>query len=109
MQYPPDMDKECIPLCDAINALPGLQTTESCCGHGKSPFRVFLKMPGDPQTLLPLLYYIDACHSGIKGWRCEVYTDCGKGGPFLMVEGPIGDYAGANYIAEYLKGEAEEE
>jgi len=36
------MDKECIALCDAINRIPGLDTVESCCGHGKKSFRVFL-------------------------------------------------------------------
>lgn len=25
-QYPPDMDKDMIPLCDALNALPGVRT-----------------------------------------------------------------------------------
>ena len=26
------MDKECIPICDALNSIPNVQTTESCCG-----------------------------------------------------------------------------
>lgn len=36
--------KACARLCEAMNLLPGIQTTESCCGHGKSPFRVFFEM-----------------------------------------------------------------
>ena len=39
IQYPDDMDKECIPLCDLFNSI-GLTTQFSCCGHGESPFRI---------------------------------------------------------------------
>lgn len=105
MKYPPDMDAECIPLCDAINALPGLQTISSCCGHGEHSFRVYLLMPDNPQALLPLLYFLDYCHSGVGGWRCQIYTDCAMNGPFLMVEGPVGGYEGANRIAQFLTRE----
>jgi len=41
--YPSDMDVECIPLCDALNSLPGIQTSESCCGHGSHNFGVAFK------------------------------------------------------------------
>lgn len=34
-QYPPDMDKDMIPLCDALNALPGVRTFFCCSGHGR--------------------------------------------------------------------------
>jgi len=43
MKYDEHMDKECIELCDAINEIPFLMTTESCCGHNKSPFRIWLR------------------------------------------------------------------
>lgn len=39
IQYPDDMDKECIPLCDLFNSI-GLTTQFSCCGHGESPFQI---------------------------------------------------------------------
>lgn len=29
------IDKECLELCDSMNAIPGIDTFESCCGHGK--------------------------------------------------------------------------
>lgn len=39
---PPDnMDPECVELCKAMNALPGIKTYESCCGHGEYPFWVW--------------------------------------------------------------------
>jgi len=34
-QYPPDMDRDMIPLCDALNALPGVRTFFCCSGHGR--------------------------------------------------------------------------
>lgn len=35
------MDKEAVDLCNAINSLPGLKTSQSCCGHNKEPFRIY--------------------------------------------------------------------
>jgi len=43
MKYDNRMDKECIDLCDAINEIPFLMTTESCCGHGKDTFHIWVK------------------------------------------------------------------
>ncbi|MBR4404932.1 MAG: hypothetical protein IKW84_08990 [Bacteroidaceae bacterium] len=37
------MDKECIEVCNALNKLPGVETTESCCGHCKNPYRIWFK------------------------------------------------------------------
>ena len=34
-QYPNDMDKDMIPLCDALNALKGTRTFFCCSGHGR--------------------------------------------------------------------------
>lgn len=39
IQYPDDMDKECIPLCDLFNSI-GLTTQFSCCGHGHDAFQI---------------------------------------------------------------------
>lgn len=40
--YDEYMDKECIPLCDALNELPEVRTFESCCGHCKTAFLTYL-------------------------------------------------------------------
>lgn len=42
IQYPDDMDKECIPLCDLFNVI-GLKTQFSCCGHGDAPFKIIFE------------------------------------------------------------------
>ena len=36
------MDKEILSLCDAINDIPGVKTTSSCCGHGGTPVSITL-------------------------------------------------------------------
>jgi len=47
IDYTP-MDPEVVDLCKAINSLPGLITTESCCGHGESTFRIWFKVDATP-------------------------------------------------------------
>ena len=41
IQFPSDMDKECIELCEVLNSLPTVQTFESCCGHLKDRFSIW--------------------------------------------------------------------
>lgn len=38
------MDPECILPCDTLNSLPGIETFESCCGHSREPYRVWMKV-----------------------------------------------------------------
>jgi hypothetical protein len=42
--YGPDMDEECIELCNAFNSIKGIYTSESCCGHGKSSFEIYFSV-----------------------------------------------------------------
>ncbi len=39
-----EFDPEVVPLCRAMNDLPGICTNDSCCGHGTQPFRIFFKV-----------------------------------------------------------------
>ena len=41
MKYDKYIDRQCVPLCDAINTIDGLKTQASCCGHNKRSFQVF--------------------------------------------------------------------
>jgi hypothetical protein len=102
---PDDMDAECIALCEAMNRYDGIMTTGSCCGHdlghGIQPFRVFFH--AESLESLPLLLYgVDACHSGVRGWKVVARTDCAASPTSFLLEGPIGDYKGAERIAEVL-------
>lgn len=58
MNYTDRMDQECLALCDTINRIDGLDTFESCCGHGLHPFRIWFSV--NDLTVLPqLLYFLD--------------------------------------------------
>lgn len=43
-EYQGEMDSEVIDLCDAMNALPGINTVESCCGHGSDHFSIYFRV-----------------------------------------------------------------
>lgn len=102
-QAPADLDPECLELCQAINdCVPGVATVQSCCGHDRHQYMVSVE-PETPEALLPLLFALDACHSGVPGWQMRVYTDCGMGGPFWIIEGPQNDTAGAVKIASLVR------
>lgn len=102
------IDKPCIFLCEAMNRFEGIETTESCCGHGEKPYRIWFNAK-DLDALPPLLYYFDGCHSGSYGWRVIARTDCSMAPANFMVEGPIGEKAYqesekiAKLMIDYLK------
>ncbi len=105
MNYVGKMDPECIPLCDAINRAPGLQTTESCCGHGRSPFRIWFRVT-DPVNFSMLLYFLVPCHVGFR-WTCQAQTDCAMSPVRYYIESLVkGEeaYKQANVIAEEING-----
>ncbi len=106
---PPNvMDPECVPLCEAMNKLPGIKTFESCCGHGEHPFRIWFTTKS--LDVLPrCIYWFSPCHSGAYGWSVTASTDCGMSPVVFMVEGPIGHYKGANKIAKYIEADLKEE
>ena len=110
MKYDEFMDKECIKLCDAINLIPGIKTIESCCGHGKGPYRIFFK--AESLDALPdILYCIDGCHTGEYGWKVDVGTDCCKSPATFCIEGPVGEsaYKAADVIADFIIKDVKEE
>ena len=92
------MDTECVALCDAMNALSGVTTVESCCGHGEWPFAIWFVV--DSLDALPrVCYAVAACHSGVAGWGVSVRSDCAMSPVRFKLEGPRGDYKGAAAIA----------
>lgn len=84
IEFPEDMDPECIALCAAINHLPGVETVESCCGHGERRFRVWLKARMQ-YDLSPLLYH--AMYAG--EWRLQASTDGTMNPVTYMLVGPV--------------------
>jgi hypothetical protein len=102
LHLPDDVDPECVPLCDALNAMPYIVTTSSCCGHSIRPFRVFFETKSF-KALAQVAYHADSCHSGGRGWQVIANTDCSAKPHGFLLEGPKGDYDGANRIAEAVR------
>ena len=95
------MDPACVLLCQALNTLPGITTTESCCGHHKNPYWIWFTA-ASLEDLPAALYYFDACHGGYYGWLVRAITDCARSPVRFVVEGPRGMYAQADAIARMI-------
>ena len=97
------IDIECVALCEVMNKFPGIETNNSCCGHGEKPFRIYFHV-SDLKDLPSLLYWFDGCHT-FYGWKVSVHTDCGMSPVYFVVEGPIGEmaYVQANRIAAKMQ------
>lgn len=98
---PGDIDPEVLGVCTAVNALDGVETAESCCGHGARDVSVYLRVR-EPECLLPLLYVIDPCHGGPPGWHVRVFTGCAGTEVAWALDGPPGAYRAADLIAALL-------
>ena len=100
------MDSECISLCKAINPFRGIETVESCCGHGERPFHIWF-LADNLEVLPPLLYWFAHCHCGFWGWQVIVRTDCAMRPVSFLIEGPTGSpaYAQADQIADLITNE----
>jgi len=58
-EYDGGMDNEVIFLCNTMNSLPGIETSESCCGHGKTPFHIWFKVKATSEGLFFLTRCVD--------------------------------------------------
>lgn len=68
------MDKECIPICDALNSISDVHTTESCCGHCKDRFMVFFTCD-NPHSLAIIARVFDRRYiSTSQPWYIELQT-----------------------------------
>jgi hypothetical protein len=99
---PDDLDPECRELCEALNLIPGIATTESCCGHGRTPYHIWFTA-SSMEALPPVCWYADGCHSGEYGWRVFVTTDCGMKPVDFVLEGPPGAYSASEKIAALIR------
>ena len=72
--YDGNMDKECIQICDALNSISDVHTTESCCGHCKDRFMVFFTCD-NPHSLAIIARVFDRRYIGTsQPWYIELQT-----------------------------------
>jgi hypothetical protein len=77
--FPDDMDPACVPACVALCALPGVETTESCEGHGQEPPSIYFQVRS-LAALHPIVraidrryyaYTADRRHCVLNGSYCD--------------------------------------
>jgi hypothetical protein len=105
------LDPPCVDLCVELNLVPGIETTESCCGHGENPYVIGFDANQSLEVIRELLRRIRCVQARDQRlrelWRVECYC---YGRPELEVcyklVGPVGDmaYQDAALLAEGLRG-----
>ena len=90
------MDPECVDLCDALNGLPGFQTSESCCGHGNRPYVIFFSCT----AFAALKRLAEAIHD--KPWRIEAMWWSGSNTLGFMLQGPTMRVVGSGVRESWL-------
>lgn len=63
-----DIDTEIINLCKALNSIDGIETVESCCGHGRDVCRIWF-IVRDIITLNRLCFH---CFNNERFWEIRV-------------------------------------
>jgi len=110
--YDGQMDTEVIGLCDAMNSLPGIQTFNSCCGHGFSDFQIFFSVQGTNKGLFFLTRCVNRRYWKYGYlWKIELsvgdsYKDQRLPIDYLLHSGPIvGEdaYKQANSLVENME------
>jgi len=100
LKLPDDVDPECVALCDVLNKMPGITTTESCCGHGTGNFVVFF-VAKELSSLKPLLELLSLG----TAWKVEVGYANGSDRIYFILVGPKDLRSGddfATWIREQL-------
>lgn len=100
MNYDEWMDIECIKICDALNDLQGIETFESCCGHGKRPFLVAF-IAETIEDLRPILIAIHDTY-GADRWDVRAVWASGGGAIYFTLDGPVGAFPATNELAQRI-------
>ena len=103
--YSAGVDSDIVDLVIQMNRFEGIQTLDSCSGHGKDGVWIFFHTKS-LEDLPPLLYYIDSCHCGVAGWQVIVYTDCSMcPATFWLKSTSVGQeaYDEAKIIANHMR------
>ena len=110
---PENMDKECVRLCNAMNARPGIETFESCCGHSKEEYHIwYIVTDYNKRGLLALSRFLSFNYHAFglpsnenpqSYWKIILdHMDISPQICFRL-EGPIGDFEGADELAKLIE------
>lgn len=101
IMYDNKMDPECIPLCNELNVLPGIKTFESCCGHGKNPFRIWFTAE-NMKDLLIVVMAVNPEYCGQIGYSIQVEHSEYPPKVIFLLEGPITNKIEHNEVIESI-------
>lgn len=97
------LDEEVAELVWALNRLPGIETSESCCGHGTEPFNIWFRCTDFlARGLLTIARLTCPRYGGGPAIRVELYHgDIPEEQVSFLLEGGVGDptYAEADRLA----------
>jgi hypothetical protein len=103
MQYPIDMDPQCINLCDSLNNLIGIETCESCCGHGKNQYKIWFTVIF-LNDIKPILRAIENTI-----WKINVsWNNITERPIFLLYAPPTATAFSSNKLADKIKEEQDQ-
>ena len=71
------VDPEVVPICDALNDLPGVCSLQSCAGHGESPGHLWLWLDEHNSRAIDVWGHVLARLPGIEAVSRK-YTDWGQ-------------------------------
>lgn len=98
-------DIEIVPLIDALNTLQGVETFESCSGHGKHEIHIWLKA----EFAQDLMLLVEILQEKNLQWTWEILVEANFSNfddPIhYFLRGPVGAYAEADWIATTLSEE----
>jgi len=104
------IDRECVKLCEAMNAVPGIETCWSCCGHGKRSYGISFgaQSLGALGGFLRRLRVVQARDGDwLKRWRVECSAAPGgfDSSVVFTLQGPVGQpaYRQAAQLARMLR------
>lgn len=92
---PADIDQECIPLCEALNALDGVETYACCCGHGERRFVIHFELDESVREAAAASEALERIHGALPvggHWELRNANQPDRPGR-RFVEGPMGDRA----------------
>jgi hypothetical protein len=112
-KLPPTVDPQILELCLLLNMLPGIETFESCCGHGHGPVQIYFRVHDQPRAegLGILARHTCPRCTGVEN-PMKILIDhadydlVGSGGVFFyLLQGEVGQlgYDEVNRLSEALR------
>jgi hypothetical protein len=105
MLIPLGMDQDCVELFQALNELPGISTTGSCCGHGSTPYHFWFRIDNlTCEGLALLLRCTDSRYGSPGHWSVKIEeTDLSDDPIHFLLEGGLNYYHQSVQLAKMLR------